>query len=619
MRRKQKPKQRRIPENLGNSVCGVWPCVAALVFDAVIHAGLFISYGPSVYSLVRLFLSFIFFIFPLHYIADILWSLRPSVCEILSGRFQVNRKQYMNTARREVDRDDLLPVTVSIPVYMENNDVIFETIRMSLAAIKRYREFSGQAANVIVSDDGLAPMLGGFCTKEKTETLAHAIVYNPSSLSPQELKAAERIRFYRKYGVAFVVRPAGGRAGLFKKSSNLNYTLRLGNAVAEGTLLDELLQEGGSFEGGYAEGDVRTNEIILLLDKDSGVKERIIEAIVPEFAVDEKLAYVQCATSAANMYDNYYTYATGHQINNLFHNIWPCKALQGFFVPLVGHNVFMRKSLLEKSGFWAEDRVSEDYDKAICFYNLGYHGKYAQIKGLDFTEYVSRTFTEETGKQHRYSYGLFEMMFEGTLAPGKTRKCDMLYMIMYFFSVINQIMLLPTVLVECYFGDIHLLWAGFILCNACFILLPCIRGLIMSRRLLKEQSEKLAHTVLVAVSFVGHSFSMLSGACRYFANKIKENRTPFPSTSVDKLEYRFTDGVKLLVEYIRKNKWFIPVAILCLDRGIFMITRKGIEPVTLYIYVYILFSAVLVPILLTPQLFSGFGIKQRVARPAQGD
>jgi hypothetical protein len=130
------------------------------------------------------------------------------------------------------------------------------------------------------------------------------------------------------------------------------------------------MQPGGIFEGGYAEGNIITNDIILLLDKDSGVKERIMEAVIPEFAADEKLAYVQCATSAVNLYDNYYSYAIGHQINNLFHNIWPCKALQGFFLPLVGHNVFLRKSLLEKSGLWAENRVSEDFDKAIHFYSI---------------------------------------------------------------------------------------------------------------------------------------------------------------------------------------------------------------------------------------------------------
>ena len=586
----------------------------ALVFDALIHTALFISYRPTAYGFVRLFLSFIFFIYPLHYVADILWSLRPSVCAILSGRFQINRKQYMNTVQREIDRRALLPATISIPVYTESNEVIFETIRMSLAAAKRYREFSGKAASIVISDDGLALMLGGVCRREKVDAIMPVYAHNRSLLPPEERKAAERIWFYREHGIAFVVRPVSGRAGLFKKSSNLNYTLRLGNALAEGRPLDTLIQRGGAFQGGYAEGNIITNDIILLLDKDSGVKERIMEAIIPEFAVDEKLAYVQCATSAVNLYDNYYSYAIGHQINNLFHNIWPCKALQGFFVPLVGHNVFLRKSILEKSGLWAEDRVSEDFDKAIHFYSMGYHGKYAQIKGLEFTEYVSRTFVEETGKQHRYAYGLFEMMFNGTVVPGKTRNCDILYMVMYFFSVINQVMLLPTVLVECYFGNIHLLWAGFILCNIGFILLPGIRGLLMSRRLPREQAENLVHTAIVAVSAVGHSFSVLSGACRYFINRLKRRPKPFPSTSVDTLQYRIRDGGKLLLEYVRKNKWWIPIALLCLDRGIFMLTRKGIEATTVYIYCYILFSTILVPIFLTPQLFAGLGMKLGIAR-----
>ena len=48
--------------------------------------------------------------------------------------------------------------------------------------------------------------------------------------------------------------------------------------------------EDGPFAGGYAEGTVVIHEVILLLDKDSGLKDRIIEAVLPEFAVDSKLA-----------------------------------------------------------------------------------------------------------------------------------------------------------------------------------------------------------------------------------------------------------------------------------------------------------------------------------------
>lgn len=619
MRGRTKQKIKKIPEALGNRVCGVWPYVLVLVFDAVVHFALFLLYVKSLQSFMRLFFSFVFFIYPLYYVADTFWSLRPSVCDILSGRIQINRKYYMNTRRKEVVNEDFLPLTVSVPVYMENNEIIFETLRESLAAINRYHQFSGAEANILVSDDGLAPMLGGNCDKERIEYLLSALKTEPSGLKRNEKKAAERILFYRKNGISFVVRPQLNRAGLFKKASNLNYSLRLGEAVSKGDSLESLFCDSGDFKGGYAEGDIRTHEIILLLDKDSGVKEKIAEAIVPEFSVDERLAYVQCATNAVNLYENYYTYATGHQINNLFHNIWPCKALQGFFVPLVGHNVFLRKSILEKSGLWPENRVSEDYDRAICFYGMGYHGKYAQIKDLEFTEYASRTFTEETGKQRRYAYGLFEMMFDGTVDLRKIRACDFFYMLLYFCSVVNQVLLLPTVLLESYFGNIHLLWAGFIFCTSCFMFLPLIRGFIMRKRLPKEHSEKPVHTFIVALSFVGHSFSFLAGACRYMANKIKENKRPFPSTNVDRLGYTFRDGIKLLGAYIWKNPYFPILVFLCLDRGIFLLTRKGLEPMTVFTYSYILFCAVLVPVFLTPQLFSGFSRKLSGMKKVEGE
>ena len=193
----------------------------------------------------------------------------------------------------------------------------------------------------------------------------------------------------------------------------------------------------------------------------------------------------------------------------------------GFFVPLVGHNVFLRKSILEKSGLWAEDRVSEDYDKAINLYSLGYHGKYAQLHGLEFTEYASRTFTEETCKQRRYAYGLLEMMFDGTVVPGKTRACDILYMTLYFFSAVNQVLLLPTALIESYFGNVYLLWAGFLFCTACFVIFPLLRSLVMQRLLPKEHSETFMHYADNR-SLLPSLILFLS--CRYFPLSGKQNK-----------------------------------------------------------------------------------------------
>ncbi len=617
MKAKREHKKRQIPEALGNRACGVWLYVAVLAFNALVHGGLFVSYGMTLQSLPRLLLSFVFFIYPLCYLADVLWSMQPSIQGILTGEIAVNRKYYMNAVQKEVARDKLLPVTISIPVYTESNEIIFKTFTDCRAAVARYREFSGANANVIVSDDGLAPLLGGSCTRERADELVLALQENASGLTPQERMAAERIRFYREQGIGFVARPAQNRAGLFKKASNLNYTLRLSKAVDGQAVPESFFREDGEFPGGYAEGLITIHEVILLLDKDSGLKDRIIEAILPEFAVDDRLAYVQCATKTDNVYENYYSSATGHQTNNLFHNIWPCKALQGFFVPLVGHNVFLRRSILEKSGLWAEDRVSEDYDKAICFYGLGYHGKYAQLRGLEFSESASRTFTEETNKQRRYAYGLLEMVFDGTISPKKARGCDVFYMLLYFCSLINQALLIPTVLLENYFGNIHLLWAGFLLCMLCFVVAPLIRN-GMTRRRHPEEHEGILHSLLISLSFLGHSYSIFIGTCRYLANKIKRIKRSFPSTNVDQLDYRFRDGFKILLQFFRKNPMFLVIAFLCLDRGIFLITRGGLEPATVFTYGYILFGTVLVPILLTPQLFAFAGRNSQAAGQAGG-
>ncbi|MCL1923005.1 MAG: glycosyltransferase family 2 protein [Propionibacteriaceae bacterium] len=601
--------RRVVPHRLGNEFCGLHPYVIALLIDVMMHLLIGLNVETSAYMIMRLTISFIFFIYPLYYVADVLWSMRPSVAAVLSGDAQINRKNYANTPRTDVPREKLLPVTVSIPIYTEDNKVVFETIRQALHAADHYHQVSNQEANVVVSDDGLAPFLGGVCDHDSVADLMES--YLPQAcdgsagdqLSKTERLAAERIAFYRTMGVGFVARPAAGRPGKFKKASNLNYTLHLGHALEEESLAG-LCAPGARFAGGYAEGDIRTHDIIMLLDKDSGLNSKIIEAAVPEFIADETLAYAQCATNVCNMSDNFYARAFGYHTNNLFHNTWPVKALQGYFVPLVGHNAFLRKTHLETSGWWAEDRVSEDYDKAIDFYNHGFHGKYLHFRGLEFSEYTSKTFAEEAGKQFRYSYGLLEMLLQGTVKIGTTRACDVFFMILYFCSLINAVMLLPMALLETHFGNLHLLWAGFLFCNMCFIFLPWIRSIYMRRRIPADERTHLGRTLVIALSFLGHAYSAFAGVCRFFTNLLRSTPKAFPATNVDDDQNTLWDGLKIVGEYFWKNKPYFIIAILCIERGMYVLTLKYVGLGTTISYTYILLVSVLVPFILTPQLYT---------------
>ena len=52
------------------------------------------------------------------------------------------------------------------------------------------------------------------------------------------------------------------------------------------------------------------------------------------------------------------------------------------------------------------------------------------------------------------------MIFDGTISFVSLENVICLYVLL--FSTVNQVMLIPTVIFECYFGNIYTLWAGFI-------------------------------------------------------------------------------------------------------------------------------------------------------------
>ncbi|WP_026513064.1 EAL domain-containing protein [Butyrivibrio sp. LB2008] len=551
--------------------------------------------------------SFIAFTHATVFFVDFIFSVLPPVVKILNGKQKINNDFYMNTLWLDYDKDKLPDVTISIPVYMEENGVIFETVYRSKLAAEDYTKQTGKKCNVIVSDDGIGVLLKDVgpisSLEDKIEEYSKCGTVAGIEVESDVYRVIERVYFYRKTNVSFVVRPPYNRPGIFKKSSNLNYTLRIGGRVDEGHTVDELVGEGCEFEGGHAEGNIHTNSIILLIDKDSGLHPEIISAIVPEFTRDDKLAYVQCATKASNMEENFFARLSGRQVNNNNQNVFPCMALKGIFVPLVGHNVFIRREALAKLGYWHEHRVSEDFDLAIRLYARGWHGKYAQVHGLEFTEYASRTYSEDAMKEYRYTYGLIEMFLSGTMEWGKTRWYDAFYMIIYFIARINNALLLPYIVIITISGMLDLMFWGYAICCIVFIVLPSLRTILLGRQIKKEYLFRISESFLMFFTFSGCTFPAGAGAVKYFLNVITGKEHAFPATSVSTLVYSFKEGLRFIYKYFLKNKGVLVVFVFCVERIIHIYLyspRLGSAEVACISELFLIAFA---PFFMTPQLF----------------
>jgi len=606
---------------LGESSNGVEIFVMANLFNVILHITLLFIMGVTLVNIYKILVSTIFFIYPVNYLMSIMWSVKEEVTKINKKEEKINRRYYANIPNETVKKEEYLSVTISIPVYLEENEVIFETLRQSKEAIENFKNKIGKPANIVVSDDGIQKMLDGKCSVKKIKELIKLRNEDIDKLTSLELQAIERIEFFKKNKIAFVARSVDGRAGRFKKGSNLNYSLKLANKIKKGTDVKKVFGKNGEFEGGYAEGNITFNEIILLLDKDSGLNPNILTKTIPEFVVDPKLVYTQHSTRATNSSDNYFTKAMGQFTRNLFANSLPNKALQGFLVPLVGHNAFLRKSFIENSGYWAENRVSEDFSKAIDAYRFGYHGKYIAYDDLDFTEYVSRTYTEETGKQLRYSFGIVEILFNGTsdwLKLGlfnnlykrqlkmypRARFYDIFDMLTYFCSFLNSAALIPTAIIAAYTGRVDHIWGGFISNLIIFTLMPIIsKAMIVSK---KEDDLKgtFFNSMIIGLAFLGHTYSVLKGFIKFFTDSFKEKPKPFEATSVDSLDYSFCDGVRIVCNYYKNNKIFILITILFIERVINLLTNKTDSIMTMITMTYILLMFPLVLPLLTPPLYT---------------
>lgn len=518
-----------------------------------------------------------------------------------------------------VRNEDMPPVTISQTVYTEENSVIFNTMRESMAAIADYKARCGRPANLVVSDDGFFKFLNGIVNAEIIGHYLKRKQNNDPTLTEKELMILERIAFYRQHNIAFVARPMPERQGKFKKGGNLNYTNKVARYLADGYDREELLSVGGEFYGGYFEGDVAIHDIILVLDKDSGLQPGILYATAPEFINDPKLAYTQHKTVSANLGVNYFTKGMSAFLNTLFSTHLPNKALQGLTVPLMGHNAFVRRSFIEESGGWAEDRVAEDFSKSLDAYRLGYHGKYIAYKGLEFSEHVCQTFAEETDKQYRYCYSIMEMIFKDFKEHvghyffnkpykdprrQKLKTFQMVDILTYFLSYINLAACIPVAIFIVSGTYIHILYGDIIINMVIYYLCPAIQSMLFRIRCRDSNTRaSLFSYAIINFNFFGHGYSMLKGIISLAVDCIRSTYEPFAASSVDYMEKSFVNGIKTIAKYFAKKYPYTIASIIIAVKGV-MLLMSGETAFSVLVPAVYLISFLFPILLLTPQLFS---------------
>ena len=520
-----------------------------------------------------IFISFLSLIFPINSILTLSWTaIKSKYQKRIFNEESYESKYFSNIPEKDYDYSKgTMDVTIQIPIYTESNEIIFETIKQSMDAVTNYKgnQF-GAKANVVISEDGLAVLLDGNISKEHIEQLLLTSITN---LSEKERQAVERIKFYRSHNISFVARPKENRAGLFKKASNLNHTYKT---------IDKLKNNIPIDDGTYYEGnDLEVYDVILMLDKDSGLHKDILSVSVPKFIKDNKLAYTENVTIPSNRGDNYFSKTIATFTAFLYQYIYPANSLTGGIVPFVGHNGFIRKSALEEIGFWPEDRVSEDYYTSTLFSARGYHGQYLHFKGYEFKEMVSRSFIEEASKMSRYTFGLLELILNKNnlkntdgnkkgiftdwmkefLISKDIKWYNKIHFFIYPFSYVNIILAIPAALITGLLlnaGTVHLVIGIGTLGLLPFITI--LHKMYTKTNLLSRDEKSKKATILkniakdillISFMFVSFSHIMTTGVFKFFKNP---NKAKFTATNVDDDNYTLRDSLNKIKEIFRNYK-----------------------------------------------------------------
>jgi cellulose synthase/poly-beta-1,6-N-acetylglucosamine synthase-like glycosyltransferase len=498
----------------------------------------------------------VFLLFPTAFAFSSLWCCLHNM-PILRGE-QGHRSASFANRPLEIEGATWPSVTIQIPVFREPFDaVIRPTLESARAAAQRYREKTGARCNVLVCDDGLLCFAGN----DLEGALAEARSTPPNRRSTAQSELLARTAYYESADVAYVARPwpqAGvpgtERAGRFRKASNLNYALRLADRLEPSEPLSDAharfraaLPER-AFALGVSGGDVRVGEFIVQLDKDSVVPPDVIQATVPEFLADPTLAYTQHSTYPTNE-DRYFSAMVGWFTRLLFDLAIRSKCLiAGAMVPMLGHNLFLRREDLLREGGWHEHSVCEDLEMMMRFHVAGCHGKYICYPGHDFGEAVTRVYTEELEKFRRYAFGAAEAVLNpitewerrGVVKESWRRFCrsehvrwyQVLDLLLFFFSLINIASIVPFAILTG-LGLVHP-YTALAMGSIAFVVfslgIPAIYLLRRRGGLAAMQANHVWSTrfgalkavvlqFTLGISFIGCSVAVMSGALAYLFNR----------------------------------------------------------------------------------------------------
>eukprot|EP01083_Nonionella_stella_P234673 825908_1 len=481
-----------------------------LIFD-VVYAAIIAKDIAKLIDLIPVLVFWPFIIYPFRFICGSIFM----IC-LPSSTYYKNSK-YLSAHKTRVSVNKLPHITIQIPVYNEAEDVIFTTTDECLEVMNYYREQGGEC-NLFMNEDGL---------------LSDAI---------SEDRVSTRIDYYNKHKIGYVARPAGNRQGLFKKASNMNYCINYALRINQPT---EALHGN----------DIRFGDIILLLDADTRLPRKCLHDIVGEFAVNPKLGFAQCYTVPFKTSTNFWEDSIAHFTRHVYDLGILANVAFGDAPPLVGHNAFIRRDALlrcaivhnEYPMYWAEDKVSEDFDfmlRCAAHNFIGRYLFYTHTSEIDtFKEGVSLTMYDEYIRLKKYSYGAAEICFnkikdwprEGIFNqlligfmksshPMSSKIATTAYLFTYFAMAVSLPLMISTTVLYRY-QDIPLLhpFDIFVTAFSVYCMVGFTSAIIFYKKFTSESMIRIVYdeikmTVVMTLFWSGIVYYVTFSICSYLFN-----------------------------------------------------------------------------------------------------